>query len=172
MFHWRKNTRTAPDAQPFHGDHTEDEFLATIANFDGGKWMPAIEDTASRVAALANIVSTHVGPDHLSIVARDPAPFDTIASLTGDVREVEVIVATTVSPNDAERFREARDAERFPRAFYDRHGNPDGQNVAKAKGLAADIGITTPPTLSAIMGTMLGVLFATVEDAQAYDRAG
>lgn len=172
---WRNETR------PFGGDNhrfdpnlTVDDFLSTVAGFEGVERM-TIEETAERVKALANVVSVITGPsigdqgpDHIHIVAKHPAPFETIANITKDVRAVDITVATEVPEQSAARFREARHA---PAAMFDRDGNPDAQNAGKAKGLAADLGIATPPTLSAIYGGKLGILFASVADAEAFDKA-
>lgn len=131
--------------------------------------MPTIEETAQRIGQLANVAFVAVGPDHLSIVARHPAPFETIAKLTEGVGTVEVAVATSVKEGEAERWREAHN--HAARDLHDREGNPDPQNIARAKALAADLHNTTPPVMNAILGDKLGYLFATVEDAQAFDRA-
>lgn len=131
--------------------------------------MATIEETAQRLCQLANVAFVSIGPDHLSVVAYEPAPFGSISKLTEGVRTVEVAVATPVKESDAERFREAH--HHAARDLFDREGNPDAQNSGRAKGLAADIGITTPPVMNAILGDKLGYLFATVADAQAFDRA-
>lgn len=132
-----------------------------------------IDEIAKRLSALANVVAVTTGPsvangqgpDHLHIVAMHPAPFDTIAKLTEGVRAVDVTVATPVAADAGERFR----PDSTLREVYDRDGNHG--TPGEAKLFAANIGITTPPTLSAIHDGKLGVLFATVADAEAYDRA-
>lgn len=125
-----------------------------------------------RLTALANVVSVVEGstvngrgPDHLEIIAYHPAPFETIAELTKGFDKVDVTVATKVPSSAADRFRE----NQHVREVYDRHGNH--ATPGEAKLFAANIGIDTPPTLAAIHGDKLGVLFASIEDAQAYDRA-
>lgn len=77
-----------------------------------------IEATAARLTGLANVVSVAIGPEHLHIVAIAPAPFETIANIAGDLRGVDVTVATPVAEEDAERFRE----NRHLRELYDRDG--------------------------------------------------
>lgn len=124
-----------------------------------------IDDTAARLSAVANIVHVAIGPEHLHVVATAPAPWDKIAEITEGVRAVDVTVATPVAQADAARFRE----NRHLRELYDREGKH--QTAGEAKLFAANLGITTPPTLAAILGDKLGVLFASDEDAAAYDRA-
>lgn len=93
----------------------------------------------------------------------------TSVKLTGDVGAVDVIEATPVGDDDLDRWREAH--SHAARDLHDREGNPEAMNGGRAKGLAADVGITTPPVMNALHGDRLGYLFASVEDAQAFDRA-
>ena len=130
--------------------------------------MNDFDQAIHNLTALTNVQRVTPGPDHLAVVVADPAPFDAIKKLTTGVGAVTIIVATMVDDKDAARFREATHA---PQNAYDREGNPDPQLSGMRKGLAADIRITTPPTLSAMYGDALGLLFATVEDAEAWDRA-
>ena len=131
--------------------------------------MPPIDAAAKRLCDLANVVSVEPGPDHLSVVAIAPAPFGSIAKLAADVEKLTVIEATPVSDDEVERWREAH--SHAARDLHDREGNPDAMNEGRAKLLAANIGIETPPVMNAIRGDRLGYLFASVADAQAFDRA-
>lgn len=165
---WRSETKPfGGHTADFDGNHTEDEFLSTLVGFEGGKWMATLEETAERLKALANVVDVKTGPDHLSIIALDPAPFPSISNLTKDVSVVEVIVATPVRDDELDRWREA--GSHYARDLHDRDGDPDPMNGGRAKGLAADMGITTPPVMNAIHGDRLGYLFATIEDAQRFN---
>ncbi len=130
--------------------------------------MTDLETTAATVRAL---------PGVLEVVAIEPGTIEVVADKSVEgvklavckaigphgAKVATVYPATVIHPNDAERWREGHD-------FAERQGCDGTAQDDDAHKLAAAIGIAAPPVLNAWHAGKLGYLFATVGDAQAFDR--